>query len=56
MKATYNQLEKDGQDGFQYIYPLLILPSLLDAVNKSLEGFEDHSLKRCLPGELRKLS
>jgi len=59
MKATYNQLEKDGQDsGFQYICLSTAHPAkFADAVNKSLEGFENYSFEKdVLPEELRKLS
>lgn len=59
MKATYNQLEKDGKDaGFQYICLSTAHPAkFADAVNKSLESFKEYSFdKDVLPEELRKLS
>ncbi|XBW38097.1 hypothetical protein QEN19_003688 [Hanseniaspora menglaensis] len=59
MKATYNQLAKDGlESNIQYICLSTAHPAkFADAVNKSLESFEGYSFdKDVLPEELRKLS
>lgn len=59
MKATYNQLSKDGKDaGVQYICLSTAHPAkFADAVNQSLDSFEGYSFEKdVLPEELRKLS
>lgn len=59
MKATYNQLTKDGKDAdVQYICLSTAHPAkFADAVNQSLDSFEGYSFEKdVLPEDLRKLS